>query len=239
MAAHRVNTWFQPGEGISREVITADIQRYLGPDATVRPGEENGVQGFFITAYRTLTSAMVQDLKLDSQRWYSERQRAGTVQTPHSYNDSNTHKSRQYYGPTEPVDSASASAPGGNYGTPSAARQDPAYRPTASSYSNEPSGYNYSVSAQPPYAQAGYQPTYPSYQSPQSSQTPRSVAPTGYPPGYQQPEGTYSSTSGQYQYPQSHAHSSRPDAYAQQPRPSEYGQPRYYYGFHWNYLATR
>lgn len=30
--------WFQPGEGIAREVITADIQRYLGPDALVKPG---------------------------------------------------------------------------------------------------------------------------------------------------------------------------------------------------------
>lgn len=31
--------WFQPGEGIAREVIMADIQRYLGSDAQVRPGE--------------------------------------------------------------------------------------------------------------------------------------------------------------------------------------------------------
>ena len=34
--------WFQPGEGIAREVITADIQRYLGPDAQARPGEGTG-----------------------------------------------------------------------------------------------------------------------------------------------------------------------------------------------------
>ena len=33
-----VRKWFQPGEGIAREVITADIQRYLGPDALVKPG---------------------------------------------------------------------------------------------------------------------------------------------------------------------------------------------------------
>ena len=33
-----VRNWFQPGEGIAREVITADIQRYLGPDALVKPG---------------------------------------------------------------------------------------------------------------------------------------------------------------------------------------------------------
>ena len=39
--AQRQNRWFQPKDGISREVIQADIQRYLGRDATVRPGEDN------------------------------------------------------------------------------------------------------------------------------------------------------------------------------------------------------
>jgi len=34
--------WFVPGEGIERQVISADIQRYLGNDATVRPGQGNG-----------------------------------------------------------------------------------------------------------------------------------------------------------------------------------------------------
>jgi hypothetical protein len=38
----RANQWFVPGEGIAREVITADIQRYLGPDALVRPGPGTG-----------------------------------------------------------------------------------------------------------------------------------------------------------------------------------------------------
>lgn len=38
----RANQWFVPGEGIAREVITADIQRYLGPDALVRPGTGTG-----------------------------------------------------------------------------------------------------------------------------------------------------------------------------------------------------
>ena len=40
--AARHNQWFVPGEGIAREVITADIQRYLGPDALVRPGSGTG-----------------------------------------------------------------------------------------------------------------------------------------------------------------------------------------------------
>lgn len=71
--------WFVAGEGIDRHVIVTDIQRYLGNDATVRPGKgtgENevrtipsscamqyhtytfiqGVQGYWIKAYRNLTT---------------------------------------------------------------------------------------------------------------------------------------------------------------------------------------
>lgn len=31
--------WWIPATGIRRDVIQADIQRYLGPEAVVRPGE--------------------------------------------------------------------------------------------------------------------------------------------------------------------------------------------------------
>jgi hypothetical protein len=69
--------WFVPGDGIDRHVIVTDIQRYLGNDATVRPGKgtgENnvgfarhrshravltmfqGVSGYWIKAYRNLTT---------------------------------------------------------------------------------------------------------------------------------------------------------------------------------------
>ena len=37
-AAGRQNEYFVPRDGIDREVITADICRYLGNDALVRPG---------------------------------------------------------------------------------------------------------------------------------------------------------------------------------------------------------
>lgn len=68
--------FFLPGQGIAREVISADIQRYLGPDALISPGaSEDGVVGYWITAYRPLTSQMVQDLKLDSTRWGLETTR--------------------------------------------------------------------------------------------------------------------------------------------------------------------
>lgn len=39
--APRRNDYFIPGEGISREVIQADICRYLGNDALVKPGTYN------------------------------------------------------------------------------------------------------------------------------------------------------------------------------------------------------
>ncbi|RKF57165.1 hypothetical protein GcM3_190017 [Golovinomyces cichoracearum] len=62
---NRSNEYFVPKDGIDREVITADICRYLGNDALVRPGNyenpsTNTVQpGYYITAYRNLTSVIL------------------------------------------------------------------------------------------------------------------------------------------------------------------------------------
>ncbi|KAG0649077.1 hypothetical protein D0Z07_4371, partial [Hyphodiscus hymeniophilus] len=93
----RTNEYFVPREGIDREVVTADICRHLGNDALVRPGTYTNPQtrqpqdGYFITAYRNLTTQMVSlasavafsitmltcwqiaDLKADSERWQTER----------------------------------------------------------------------------------------------------------------------------------------------------------------------
>jgi hypothetical protein len=72
--------WFVDGRGIRRDVIQADIQRYLGPDALVKPGEQNvrastvcsakasannskGVPGFWIAAYRTLTAVSLHRIR--------------------------------------------------------------------------------------------------------------------------------------------------------------------------------
>jgi hypothetical protein len=80
----RTGEYFVPGDDINLEVITADIARYLGNDALVRPGiYEVSVpsfavietmptvlqdpwtrqiqQGYFITAYRNLTTVRGQD----------------------------------------------------------------------------------------------------------------------------------------------------------------------------------
>ncbi|RFU28580.1 hypothetical protein B7463_g7752, partial [Scytalidium lignicola] len=107
--APRTNEYFVPKDGIDREVITADICRYLGNDALVRPGTYENPQtrqieqGYFITAYRNLTSAMIADLKADSERWEAERRQSAASRgaAPNvEYRSSTTHHSRQYYGPT-------------------------------------------------------------------------------------------------------------------------------------------
>lgn len=119
-ASARTNEYFVPLDGIDREVITADICRYLGNDALVRPGKYENPQtrqvqaGYFITAYRNLTTAMIADLKADSERWEAERRAATASRGPTvGYRDSTTHQSRQYYGPTE-------AAPGAQLGYPPA-----------------------------------------------------------------------------------------------------------------------
>ena len=53
----KLNDYFLPGKDINREVIQADICRYLGGDATVRPSTHpDGRQGYLIKAYRALTT---------------------------------------------------------------------------------------------------------------------------------------------------------------------------------------
>lgn len=47
MTVPRQNEYFIPGDGISREVIQADICRYLGNDALVRPGNHHVRLPFF------------------------------------------------------------------------------------------------------------------------------------------------------------------------------------------------
>lgn len=97
----RKNQYFLPGEGIRREVITADICRYLGNDALVKPGHLEGRDGFWVTAYRALTSDMIADLKADSARWEMESAQIdprNVAAVP--YRDSRTHEYRQVYGPS-------------------------------------------------------------------------------------------------------------------------------------------
>ncbi len=55
-----------------------------------------GVDGYWIKAYRPLTRTMVEDLMTDTQRWRQEIAHSAVV-----YQSSVTHNSRQYYGPAE------------------------------------------------------------------------------------------------------------------------------------------
>ncbi|KAF2798076.1 kinase-like protein [Melanomma pulvis-pyrius CBS 109.77] len=70
----RLNTWFVPAEGIAYEVIHADIRRYLGPDASCKLDELDGVPGYAVTAYRVFTTEMLRDLKADTARWRAEKE---------------------------------------------------------------------------------------------------------------------------------------------------------------------
>ncbi|EGY20708.1 uncharacterized protein VDAG_10337 [Verticillium dahliae VdLs.17] len=102
-ASSRSNEYFVPRDGIDREVITADICRYLGNDALVRPGHyENpqtgqAVQGYYITAYRNLTTAMIDDLKARLSSGQPSRHSNSPIL---GYRDSATHNARQHFGPT-------------------------------------------------------------------------------------------------------------------------------------------
>lgn len=200
----RANQWFVPGDGIAREVITADIQRYLGPDALVRPGpgtgEYEGRQGYWITAYRTLTSQMIQDLKLDSQRWQQEqgRQEAGRGV---AYQDSRTHAARQHWGPSESL------AQGG-----AAREREPARTSHSSQYGT--SEQHYTTSPAPSYGSshvAAYPVQQPAYAAPRTDPY----------AGYAQ-TGREHATYATPQYA-GYAQAPAPEAYRQQPPPPTHG----------------
>ncbi|THX74727.1 hypothetical protein D6D04_07789, partial [Aureobasidium pullulans] len=86
-----LRNWFVPKDGINRQVISANIQRYLGNDATVRPGQDrvdgSEVQGYWIKAYRSLTTEMINDLQKASTIWDEEQRtgRRGAYEDSHAY----------------------------------------------------------------------------------------------------------------------------------------------------------
>ncbi|KAF2747237.1 hypothetical protein M011DRAFT_402897 [Sporormia fimetaria CBS 119925] len=117
----RQNKWFVLGEGIAREVISADIQRYLGNDALVKPGvNDKGQPGYWITAYRTLTTQMIQDLKSDSRRWQEEQDQRRARGA--AYEGSRTYADRHDLAAPDPYE---REAPRPSHSTPYAA--DPHY----------------------------------------------------------------------------------------------------------------
>lgn len=157
----RQNEYFIPGDGISREVIQADICRYLGNDALVRPGNHSGRQGFFIRAYRNLTSEMIADLKADSARWEADVSRRADLGYPRAnYATSAIHEVRQQQGPSPTTYSAA----------PAQAYMDP--------YSQSP----YSGSQSAPYSNPSYTSTHSPYGQGQAPYPPPQVTYSGSQP---------------------------------------------------------
>ncbi|KFY52592.1 hypothetical protein V496_08343 [Pseudogymnoascus sp. VKM F-4515 (FW-2607)] len=78
MSSQSPATYFVLDAGIDREVITTDISRHLGNDALVKTGQikdQKGepMSGYFITAYRVITTDQITEIKADSARWGAER----------------------------------------------------------------------------------------------------------------------------------------------------------------------
>ncbi|KAK1983527.1 hypothetical protein LZ30DRAFT_477685 [Colletotrichum cereale] len=89
--------WFIPIDGIDQEVITADINRYLGDDASVQRGQRWDFETrqfahiYWIRSFRPLAAADIDNLRADSWRWELEKRRqytekaASGILSPQSY----------------------------------------------------------------------------------------------------------------------------------------------------------
>ncbi|KAL1998681.1 hypothetical protein VTN02DRAFT_5752 [Thermoascus thermophilus] len=207
----RQNEYFIPGDGISREVIQADICRYLGNDALVRPGTHNGRPGYLIRAYRNLTSEMIADLKADSARWEADVSRRMNLGHPRApYGTPAMQEPGQQGGPSPPTYSAAPAqppymdpyAPPAPYAPAQNPYPGPAYPPTGSPYGSTPGAYPpsqspYSGQSQPPVSAPDVHSTYTYVPSTGYGYEPRgNNAPRYTGTGYDDPEYTPPVTSG-------------------------------------------
>ncbi|MCJ1405085.1 hypothetical protein MMC11_008311 [Xylographa trunciseda] len=76
-AGRDLNEYFVDGQGISRAVLQMDICKYLGPEATSRPGTYHvrstiEKPGFFVKAVRAFTPEQLDDLRASSRLYSSE-----------------------------------------------------------------------------------------------------------------------------------------------------------------------
>ncbi|KZF23006.1 hypothetical protein L228DRAFT_268370 [Xylona heveae TC161] len=186
------NVYWIPGDGIAREVIQADICRYLGNDALVRPDVFEGREGYRIQAYRNLTSEMIADLKADSRRWQEENAtdkrsnyRASSMREvpvaarkpavgPMDYPEPSSQSYRQSYGP------GAAQAPTGMAYSGSIPASTSGYDQAAYTY-GQPSGYG--VPSGDPYTPPPsgyvYGTDYGSQGQPRTAPYPYGQSPTG------------------------------------------------------------
>lgn len=154
---------------------------------------------------------MVRDLQLDSRRWEQE-----VAQGQASYTNSDTHRSRQYYGPSQ--------TPGPE---PPAAAYPQSYpqvhpQPHQQAHGQQPSAV---------YAGSGYYQTY--QQEPGYTYAPPQHSPA-YPPGYapnnSYPQGGYSATTSAHPY----SAAAQPRTYHQEAAPSYINTAQGYYASYQN-----
>ncbi|PWI70993.1 hypothetical protein PCL_12361 [Purpureocillium lilacinum] len=188
-ATTRQNEYFVPRDGIDREVISADICRYLGNDALVRPGhyeeldysEPYPLRHLLLLAANlplaehllSLTSlqAMIEDLKADSARWDNER-RAQTSRNT----SGGIHTSRDASGfPARP----SSNSPVVQYRYSETHQSRQHHGPTEAPFQADP------------YRDPGYENRYPGTGAPGYT-----GASGAYPPPQQQQQQQYAATSG-------------------------------------------
>ncbi|MCJ1437032.1 hypothetical protein MMC27_006417 [Xylographa pallens] len=205
-----LNEYFVDGQGISRAVLQMDICKYLGPEATSRPGTYHDKTGFFVRAVRAFTPEQLDDLRASSRLYSSEtrdsrdRGYQGTPSTeavlkskpnPHSeppYEHSQTRRRLESSMPTS--DYYPSSGPSQTAGSPYGAGPSSGYPPTATTYVSSSGFPAYTMTAASgsipagPYAPMTGDPRYPGY-----------VYETPMQPGLQ---GGYS----QEYYPQGSAH---------------------------------
>ncbi|KAF2431337.1 hypothetical protein EJ08DRAFT_696427 [Tothia fuscella] len=74
--AHYISTpdsnyrWWIPAKGIHEAIIREHVQPYLGPGAEVASGVDmHGTPGYYISAYRTFTPAMIHDMQFESAEY--------------------------------------------------------------------------------------------------------------------------------------------------------------------------
>lgn len=80
MGSNILRNWFVPKDGINRSVITADIQKYLGNDATVRPGKDKEVgNNMAYIAHMTFNNKSVDVTDMVTDRGLLDQ----SVQKPH------------------------------------------------------------------------------------------------------------------------------------------------------------
>jgi hypothetical protein len=190
---------------------------------------------------------MIQDLKLDSQRWQQEqgRQEAGRGGSPYvreskvssrhpdsslvAYQDSRTHAARQHWGPSEPV-----SAGGG--------RERETVRPTHSSSQQQYASNDHYTTAPAAAYGSSHSAPYPVQASPYAS-APRTQPQTDPYAGYAQPgRAEQSGYAGQQsQQYQGYQQAAPAEQYRTQPPPPTHGYatPRYFGYFDDQYLVYR